>query len=124
MTQSKYNEKRIRYEIIQILRKIGIPAHLKGYRYLRSAIEKTFYNQEYLDNLTKTLYPLIARENHTTATRVERTIRHAIGMAVKRNRAAIIEIFGESLFTFKDKPSNAECIAVLTEILYLKQGWE
>ena len=124
MTKTMYSEKRLKYETIKILHKMGIPAHLKGYRYLLSAIEKIFYNQEYLDNMTKTLYPSIARENHTTATRVERAIRHAIGVAVKRNKDTIIEMFGESMFVLKTRPTNAECIAVIAEFLYLKQGWE
>lgn len=124
MSKETYNERRLKFEVIKIFHKMGIPAHLKGYRYLLSAVEKIFYNQQYLDNMTKILYPSIARENHTTATRVERAIRHAIEVAVKRNKKTIVGMFGESMFVLKTKPTNAECMAVIVELLYLKQGWE
>jgi len=108
-------------EITELLHEIGIPAHIKGYQYLRTAIEKTYFNIDYLGQVTKVLYPEIAREYYTTASRVERAIRHAIEVAWNRgNIDAIDDIFGYTISATKAKPTNSEFIAMLADKLRLK----
>lgn len=108
-------------EITELLHEIGIPAHIKGYQYLRTAIEKTYFNIDYLGQVTKVLYPEIAKEYATTASRVERAIRHAIEVAWNRgNIDAIDDIFGYTISATKAKPTNSEFIAMLADKLRLK----
>ncbi|NCC55164.1 MAG: sporulation transcription factor Spo0A [Erysipelotrichia bacterium] len=108
-------------EITELLHEIGIPAHIKGYMYLRTAIEKTYFNIDYLGQITKVLYPEIARLYTTTASRVERAIRHAIEVAWNRgNIDAIDDIFGYTISATKAKPTNSEFIAMLADKLRLK----
>ena len=91
----KYKKVKIENEITEILHEVGIPAHIKGYMYLRTAILTTYYNIDILGQVTKVLYPDIARMYNTTSSRVERAIRHAIEVAWNRgNTDAIDEIFG------------------------------
>lgn len=108
-------------EITELLHEIGIPAHIKGYMYLRTAIEKTYFNIDYLGQVTKVLYPEIARVYSTTASRVERAIRHAIEVAWNRgNIDAIDDIFGYTISATKAKPTNSEFIAMLADKLRLQ----
>lgn len=108
-------------EITELLHEIGIPAHIKGYMYLRTAIEKTYFNIDYLGQVTKVLYPEIAKYYATTASRVERAIRHAIEVAWNRgNIDAIDDIFGYTISATKAKPTNSEFIAMLADKLRLK----
>lgn len=121
--QSK-NEKlqkvKIENEITEILHEVGIPAHIKGYMYLRSAIMTTYYNIEILGQVTKVLYPDIARQYNTTSSRVERAIRHAIEVAWNRgNTDAIDDIFGYTVSASKSKPTNSEFIAMIADKLRL-----
>lgn len=119
MSNSKENNTKI--EIMKILHKMGIPVQLKGYRYLRSAVECALYHPEYIENVTKCLYPHIARQHHTTASRVERAIRHAIEVAKRRgNENAEIAQFWKAMFYIDTKPTNVECIAMITEVLYIQ----
>lgn len=108
-------------EISELLHEIGIPAHIKGYMYLRTAIEKTYHDIDYLGQITKVLYPEIAKHYHTTSSRVERAIRHAIEVAWNRgNIDAIDDIFGYTISASKAKPTNSEFIAMLSDKLRLK----
>lgn len=125
LTDEKENTHRLKMmlqnEITELLHEIGIPAHIKGYQYLRTAIEKTYFNIDYLGQVTKILYPEIAREYYTTASRVERAIRHAIEVAWNRgNIDAIDDIFGYTISATKAKPTNSEFIAMLADKLRLK----
>ena len=125
LTDEKENTHRLKMmlqnEITELLHEIGIPAHIKGYQYLRTAIEKTYFNIDYLGQVTKILYPEIAREYYTTASRVERAIRHAIDVAWNRgNIDAIDDIFGYTISATKAKPTNSEFIAMLADKLRLK----
>lgn len=118
--QSKIQYK-LEGEITELLHEIGIPAHIKGYMYLRTAIEKTYHNIDYLGQITKVLYPEIAKQYATTASRVERAIRHAIEVAWNRgNIDAIDDIFGYTISASKAKPTNSEFIAMLSDKLRLK----
>ena len=108
-------------EITEILHEIGIPAHIKGYMYLRTAILETYLNVDYLGQITKVLYPEIARRYMTTSSRVERAIRHAIEVAWNRgNIDAIDEIFAYTISASKAKPTNSEFIAMIADKLRLE----
>ena len=116
----KYKKVKIENEITEILHEVGIPAHIKGYMYLRTAILTTFYNIEILGQVTKVLYPDIARTYNTTSSRVERAIRHAIEVAWNRgNTDAIDDIFGYTVSAIKAKPTNSEFIAMIADKLRL-----
>ena len=108
-------------EITSLLHEVGIPAHIKGYMYLRTAILETYLNVDFLGQITKVLYPEIARKYETTASRVERAIRHAIEVAWNRgNIDAIDEIFGYTISASKAKPTNSEFIAMIADKLRLE----
>ncbi len=116
----KYKKVKIENEITEILHEVGIPAHIKGYMYLRTAILTTYYNIDILGQVTKVLYPDIARMYNTTSSRVERAIRHAIEVAWNRgNTEAIDEIFGYTVSAIKAKPTNSEFIAMIADKLRL-----
>lgn len=100
---------------------IGVPAHIKGYLYLREAITMVYHDVELLGAITKILYPDIAKEFNTTASRVERAIRHAIEVAWNRgNIDSITELFGYTINVSKAKPTNSEFIAMVADQLRLK----
>lgn len=108
-------------EITSLLHEIGIPAHIKGYMYLRTAILETYMNVDFLGQITKVLYPEIARKYSTTSSRVERAIRHAIEVAWNRgNIDAIDDIFGYTISASKAKPTNSEFIAMISDKLRLE----
>lgn len=112
---------RLESDITSVLHEIGIPAHIKGYMYLRSAILETYGNIDFLGQITKVLYPEIARKYQTTSSRVERAIRHAIEVAWNRgNIDAIDDIFGYTINASKAKPTNSEFIAMIADKLRLE----
>ncbi len=116
----KYKKVKIENQITEILHEVGIPAHIKGYMYLRTAILTTYYNIDILGQVTKVLYPDIARTYNTTSSRVERAIRHAIEVAWNRgNTDAIDDIFGYTVSAVKAKPTNSEFIAMIADKLRL-----
>lgn len=105
-------------QITDLLHEVGIPAHIKGYGYLRTAITYSYENSDYIGQVTKTLYPEIARKYKTTGSRVERAIRHAIEVAWNRgNIDTIDEIFGYTISSAKAKPTNSEFIAMISDYL-------
>lgn len=107
--------------ITQIFREIGVPAHIKGYRYLRRAIELVIENPAYQDKITCMLYPDIAKEFDTTAFRVERAIRHAIEAAWNRGDLEVLKSwFGFTISGQKGKPTNSEFIACVSDELRLE----
>ena len=109
-------------DISTILREIGIPAHIKGYQYIRDAIGIVVERREILAAVTKELYPMIAEKNHTTPSRVERAIRHAIEVAWNRGKLDTIEaLFGYTVKTDKGKPTNSEFIALIADKLRLER---
>lgn len=108
-------------KITSLLHEVGIPAHIKGYNYLREAILRVYNNQEYLGQITKTLYPDIAKKFSSTSTRVERSIRHAIEVAWNRgNVDSIDNIFGYTISADKAKPTNSEFIAMISDKLRME----
>ncbi|WMJ81872.1 sporulation transcription factor Spo0A [Clostridium sp. MB40-C1] len=108
-------------EITNIIHEIGVPAHIKGYMYLREAITMVVNDIELLSAVTKELYPSIAKKYNTTASRVERAIRHAIEVAWSRGQVETInKIFGYTIHNGKGKPTNSEFIAMVADKLRLK----
>jgi two-component system response regulator (stage 0 sporulation protein A) len=105
-------------EITDMLHEVGVPAHIKGYLYLREAITMVYNNIDILGSITKVLYPEVARKFGTTSSRVERAIRHAIEIAwVRGNVEAISEIFSYTISYNKSKPTNSEFIAMTADRL-------
>ena len=107
-------------EITEILHEIGVPAHIKGYMYLREAITMVYNNIEILGSITKVLYPVVAKKFKTTSSRVERAIRHSIEVAWNRgNVDTISSIFSYTISYNKSKPTNSEFIAMIADKLRL-----
>ena len=107
--------------VTNIIHEIGVPAHIKGYMYLREAISMVYNDIELLGSITKVLYPDIAKKYNTTASRVERAIRHAIEVAWSRgNIDSISSLFGYTVSMSKAKPTNSEFIAMVADKLRLE----
>ena len=108
-------------DVTDMIHEIGVPAHIKGYQYLREAIMMCVKDMEMLNSITKLLYPTIAERYQTTPSRVERAIRHAIEVAWNRGRMETLEaLFGYTINIGKGKPTNSEFIALITDKLRLK----
>ena len=108
-------------QVTKLLHQLGIPAHIRGYCFLRYAIMNVFEDGEFLGSITKTLYPEIAKKYHTTSTRVERSIRHAIELAWQRGDVELVDnLFGYTISATKAKPTNSEFIAMLSDYLAIK----
>ena len=102
--------------VTSIIHEIGVPAHIKGYQYLREAIIMSVNDNEMLNSITKILYPSIAKKFQTTPSRVERAIRHAIEVAWNRGKMDTIdELFGYTINAEKGKPTNSEFIALIAD---------
>lgn len=107
--------------VTRIIHQVGIPAHIKGYRYLRCAIMMVVRDSRIINEVTKTLYPTVAREFDTTSSRVERAIRHAIEVAWDRGDVDVLNsFFGYTVQNNKGKPTNSEFIAMIADHLRLK----
>ncbi|MBR5155046.1 MAG: sporulation transcription factor Spo0A [Clostridia bacterium] len=107
--------------VTEMIHEIGIPAHIKGYQYLRHAIMLVIENLDVINSITKTLYPTVAEDFHTTSSRVERAIRHAIEVAWDRGDTDVLNsIFGYTIATSKGKPTNSEFIAMIADRLRLQ----
>lgn len=108
-------------QVTNIIHEIGVPAHIKGYMYLRDAILLVADNMKLLSAVTKELYPSIAEKYNTTPSRVERAIRHAIEVAWSRGKVETVnELFGYTINTGKGKPTNSEFIAMLADKLRME----
>ncbi|MBE6837206.1 MAG: sporulation transcription factor Spo0A [Ruminococcus sp.] len=106
--------------VTDMIHQIGVPAHIKGYHYLREAIILSIFDYEMLESVTKQLYPAVAKKFQTTASRVERAIRHGIETAWDRgNVNTINSIFGCTIDINKGKPTNSEFIAMVTDKIRL-----
>ncbi|WP_413379830.1 sporulation transcription factor Spo0A [Alkalihalobacillus sp. 1P02AB] len=123
-SSSSRNEKQgfnLDASITSIIHEIGVPAHIKGYMYLREAITMVYNDIELLGSITKVLYPDIAKKFNTTASRVERAIRHAIEVAWSRgNIDSISNLFGYTVSHTKAKPTNSEFIAMVADKLRIE----
>ncbi len=111
----------IETQVTKVIHQIGVPAHIKGYQYLRSAIIMTMNNAELINAITKQLYPGVAKQYGTTSSRVERAIRHAIEVAWDRGDVDVINsFFGYTVQSSRGKPTNSEFIALVADSLRLK----
>lgn len=100
---------------------MGVPAHIKGYQYIRTAIMMVVEDMDMLNYITKQLYPTIAKKYKTTSSRVERAIRHSIEVAWSRGKQETMdEIFGYTVDTGKGKPTNSEFIAMVADCIRLQ----
>lgn len=114
------SERNLTLKITSILHDVGVPAHIKGYQYLREAIGMAVHEPEHINAITKILYPAVAKQFRTTASRVERAIRHAIEVAWDRGDVEEIQhIFGYTVSGIKGKPTNSEFIAMIADYITL-----
>ena len=119
--KTTYFERNLEADVTNIIHEIGVPAHIKGYQYLRDAILMCIQDMEMLNYITKVLYPAIAKKYQTTPSRVERAIRHAIEVAWSRGEISVIEsIFGYTVNRGKGKPTNSEFIALIADKIRLE----
>jgi len=110
----------IESQVTKVIHQIGVPAHIKGYQYLRTAILMTIKDNEVINSVTKILYPSVAKQYQTTSSRVERAIRHAIEVAWDRGDIDVLNAyFGYTVQTSRGKPTNSEFIAMIADNLRL-----
>ena len=118
-------EKKLTYnlekDVTDMIHEIGVPAHIKGYQYLREAIMMSVEEPDMLGSITKVLYPTSAKRYQTTSSRVERAIRHAIEVAWNRGRMETLDnLFGYTINNGKGKPTNSEFIALIADKIRLQ----
>lgn len=119
--ESKKDEENLEALVTNVIHEVGVPAHIKGYQYLREAIMMVVNNIDIINQITKQLYPEIADKYKTTPSRVERAIRHAIEVAWGRGQTEVVEsIFGYTVSAAKGKPTNSEFIAMIADKLRLE----
>ena len=110
----------IRQDVTKIIRDLGIPAHIKGYQYIREGIIMAIEDVNMMNYITKLLYPTIAKKFKTTSSSVERAIRHAIEVAWNRGKVELLEeMFGYTISAGKGKPTNSEFIALIADKMRL-----
>ena len=115
-----FSNKEIEEKITNIFITVGIPAHIKGYQFLREAIKLSMGNPEIINSITKKLYPTIAEKFDTSASKVERAIRHAIEVAWNRGKIENINsVFGLTVYSNNEKPTNGEFIALVADKMLL-----
>lgn len=121
VNEKEYLERNLETDVTNIIHEVGVPAHIKGYQYLRDAIIMSVTDMEMLNSITKILYPTIAKQHQTTPSRVERAIRHAIEVAWSRGKMDTIEeLFGYTVSGGKGKPTNSEFIALIADKIRLE----
>ena len=119
--RTRYPQANVEALVTSMIHEIGVPAHIKGYQYLRDAIIMSVRDMEMLSSVTKVLYPTIAKHYQTTPSRVERAIRHAIEVAWSRGKMDTIdELFGYTVSNGKGKPTNSEFIALISDRIRLE----
>lgn len=123
IANNKKSNNNIEIEVTNAMHDIGIPAHVKGHQYLRDAIISVMKDNDAIIGITKQLYPDIAKKYNTTASRVERSIRHAIEMAWNRGKVDTLQnVFGYTINLGKGKPTNSEFIALVADKLRLEMN--
>ena len=111
----------LRMRITQVMHELGMPAHIMGYEYMRYALQLVLEDKRLINNITKGLYPMVARQFNTTASRVERAMRHAVEVTWDRGDVYTLERwFGSTISPMKGKPTNSEFIALLADKLTLE----
>lgn len=115
------NEREIETRLMSIFLSVGISAHLQGYQYLKEAIKLIMSHPDYINSVTKKLYPLVAMKCETTPVRVERGIRHAIESSFSKGKMIYLNnIFGLDVLRGDEKPTNAEFVALIADKLLLE----
>lgn len=115
------NEPDLEVTVSEIMHELGVPAHIKGYQYLRTSIILSVNSPEMMNSVTKVLYPTVAKQYDTTSSRVERAIRHAIEVAWDRGDIDVLSsYFGYTIQNSRGKPTNSEFIAMISDKLRLK----
>lgn len=121
-TVEETTEESLEDKVTSMIHEIGIPAHIKGYHYLRDAIMMAVEDMDVLNAITKILYPTVAKKHHTTSSRVERAIRHAIEVAWSRGKVEVLDkLFSYTVSYGKGKPTNSEFIALVADTIRLEQ---
>ena len=119
--EEHYMDNCLENDVTEIIRELGIPAHIKGYQYIREGIIMAINDMNMLNYITKLLYPTIAKKYKTTSSSVERAIRHAIEVAWSRGKIEVIEdMFGYTVSAGKGKPTNSEFIALIADKLRIE----
>lgn len=115
------SSKDLETNITMYIQQLGVPAHIKGYQYIRDAIMMVIEDMDAINSITKFLYPTVAKHYNTTSSRVERAIRHAIEVAWDRGNPEILnELFGYTILSSKGKPTNSEFIAMIADKIRLE----
>lgn len=110
-------------DVTEVLHELGVPVHISGFGFLRDSIRIVVEDRTMLESMTKILYPAVAKMNHTTSTRVERGIRHAVEVVWSRgNKEALEELFGYTMSPETEKPTNSEFIAMLADRIAMAEG--
>jgi len=121
LSTCQVSDRSLESNVTNIIHEIGIPAHIKGYQYLREAILLCIKDNDIINSITKVLYPTIAKKFQTTSSRVERAIRHAIEVAWNRgNTETLNDLFGYTVSNGKGKPTNSEFIALISDKIRLQ----
>ena len=119
--KSKFYDTELELQVTDIIHKIGVPAHIKGYHYLRESIMLAVRDPEIINSVTKQLYPSVAKKYSTTSSRVERAIRHAIEVAWDRGDVDVLNsYFGYTIHNLRGKPTNSEFIAMISDKIRLR----
>ena len=120
-TSSKHVTKDLETNITMYIQQLGVPAHIKGYQYIRDAIMMVIDDMDAINSITKFLYPTVAKHYNTTSSRVERAIRHAIEVAWDRGNPDILnDLFGYTILSTRGKPTNSEFIAMIADKIRLE----
>lgn len=120
VSEESGTEIKIEKKVTELIKEVGVPAHIKGYQYVRYSIIYALENPEVIGSVTKLLYPSVAKEYKTTASRVERAIRHAVEAAWSRGDIDVLQkYFGYTVNPSKGRPTNSEFIAMLVDYLRL-----
>ncbi len=122
VSTKEFAEYSLEDQVTHMIHEIGIPAHIKGYHYLRDSIMMAVEDMDVLNAITKILYPAVAKKNQTTSSRVERAIRHSIEVAWNRGKVDVLDkLFGYTINNGKGKPTNSEFIALIADTIRLEQ---
>ena len=120
-SQNHHRQNDLEVMVTEIILQIGVPAHIKGYHYLRDSIILAVEDPDIINSITKLLYPTVAKKNGTTSSRVERAIRHAIEVAWDRGDVDVLNsYFGYTIHNLRGKPTNSEFIAMIADKLRLR----
>lgn len=121
IAKSDIFDRNLETNITMYIQQLGVPAHIKGYQYIRDAIMMVIKDVEAINSITKFLYPTVAKHHNTTSSRVERAIRHAIEVAWDRGNPEILnDLFGYTILSSKGKPTNSEFIAMIADKIRLE----